>query len=420
MQRPPSAVSDGTGVAGLFAFFIATTVSITSDLSLPTLCFVLPASTAAVMIVWSLAVEKVHLRPSTGLDFALRRPFAALVPLVIPKVIGLGGTFLILAVAYMTFRTYQGPEYRAYLHLFFVAAIVILAVSPLYIFFVTRYMTDPKDGLWHFGRAISLAGDEIDHDKVKEYLLGWMVKGFFLAFMVSIFPGQIAWLLKVDWGAMGSSPVQTAVVLVRILFIVDVCFGTIGYILTLRILDSHIRSSNPFLAGWLAALACYPPFNLTATGGPLDYRTNGQEWTQWLAGADLLAAAWGLAIIGLAVVYAWATVAFGIRFSNLTNRGILTNGPYRFFKHPAYLSKNLMWWLTYMPFLSTASFEQAATNCVLLLFVNLLYLARARTEEAHLMNDPSYRRYASWIDQYGAIPRLLQFLRPGKRLTTAT
>ncbi len=41
---------------------------------------------------------------------------------------------------------------------------------------------------------------------------------------------------------------------------IDVQIGTVGYLLTLRPLDAHIRSGNPFLAGWVAALICYPPF----------------------------------------------------------------------------------------------------------------------------------------------------------------
>jgi protein-S-isoprenylcysteine O-methyltransferase Ste14 len=45
-------------------------------------------------------------------------------------------------------------------------------------------------------------------------------------------------------------------------------------------------------------------------------------------------------------IYAWATVAFGLRFSNLTYRGVLTNGPYAFTRHPAYLSKNAFWWMS--------------------------------------------------------------------------
>ena len=47
----------------------------------------------------------------------------------------------------------------------------------------------------------------------------------------------------------------------------------------------------------------------------------------------------GCRLVLLTAIYAWGTVAFGIRFSNLTHRGILTNGPYAWTRHPAYVSE---------------------------------------------------------------------------------
>ena len=54
----------------------------------------------------------------------------------------------------------------------------------------------------------------------------------------------------------------------------------------------------------------------------------------------------------LVLVYCLATVAFGYRMSNMTYRGIITSGPYRFTKHPAYLGKVASWWLISLPFFS--------------------------------------------------------------------
>jgi hypothetical protein len=67
-------------------------------------------------------------------------------------------------------------------------------------------------------------------------------------------------------------------------FMVDVCFATVGYVLTMKPLDAHIRSANPYAAGWIAALICYPPFILMNPGGPLDYHPGTAEWTTgWTA-----------------------------------------------------------------------------------------------------------------------------------------
>ena len=112
-------------------------------------------------------------------------------------------------------------------------------------------------------------------------------------------------------------------------------------------------------------------------------------------------------IVALVFIYAWATVIFGIRFSNLTHRGIVTNGPYRYFRHPAYLSKNICWWLIHLPFLSTVDSATALQNCALLLMVNGIYYLRARTEELHLEADERYQAYSAWIERHGILPRLL-------------
>ena len=141
------------------------------------------------------------------------------------------------------------------------------------------------------------------------------------------------------------------------------------------------------------------------TGEPLDYRGD-MTWIDWFAGNDILLALWGGALVLLSALYAWATVIFGLRFSNLTHRGILTNGPFQFFKHPAYLAKNLFWWMVFMPFLSMAGPLDLLRNCVMLLAVNFIYYMRARSEEWHLMEDPVYRDYSAWIAENGLLPRL--------------
>jgi protein-S-isoprenylcysteine O-methyltransferase Ste14 len=192
----------------------------------------------------------------------------------------------------------------------------------------------------------------------------------------------------------------------------------VGYLLTMKPLDAHIRSANPYVAGWLAALICYPPFILMGDGGPLNYHPNTSDWTFWLQGHPLVLWVWGAWLVFLTGMYAWATVIFGIRFSNLTYRGIITNGPYRFTRHPAYLSKNLFWWFATMPFLATSgSLTDMVRNTVLLALVSAVYFWRAKTEEKHLLSeDAKYREYHAWMGRNAPITRGLsrlgRFFRP--------
>jgi protein-S-isoprenylcysteine O-methyltransferase Ste14 len=175
----------------------------------------------------------------------------------------------------------------------------------------------------------------------------------------------------------------------------------------MRPLDAHIRSGNPFLAGWLAALLCYPPFvyGFMGGGGVIQYEFNTADWAFWLGGSNVLLWVWAAWLTLLTGVYAWATVAFGIRFSNLTYRGVLTNGPFRYTRHPAYLSKNLFWWCSIMPFLVTSgSLVDVIRNTFFLGVVSAIYYWRARTEEAHLLSeDPKYRAYYAWMQEHGLI-----------------
>ena len=92
---------------------------------------------------------------------------------------------------------------------------------------------------------------------------------------------------------------------------------------------------------------------------------------------------------------------FGARFSNLTHRGIITNGPYRWTKHPAYVVKNLSWWMISVPFMAQGAPDEVLRHCLLLLGLNGIYALRAKTEEWHLSRDADYVAYALWLEAHG-------------------
>ncbi|MDE0877987.1 MAG: DUF1295 domain-containing protein, partial [Sphingomonas bacterium] len=117
---------------------------------------------------------------------------------------------------------------------------------------------------------------------------------------------------------------------------------------------------------------------------------------------------WGAALVILTGIYAWATVAFGPRFSNLTNRGIMTHGPYAFSRHPAYLAKNMFWWMASVPVLTTGTPVDAVRATLILAAVSGVYYWRAKTEERHLRLDPDYVTYDAWMARNGMVPRAFQ------------
>ena len=152
--------------------------------------------------------------------------------------------------------------------------------------------------------------------------------------------------------------------------------------------------------GWVVALACYQPFWSLFGRQYLAYDTS-YTWGAWLWNMPVLYVIWGTGILGFTAIYVWSTAIFGARFSNLTHRGIITNGPYRWTKHPAYIAKNLSYWMIAVPFMAQGTADEALRHCLLLLGVNGLYTLRAKTEEWHLSRDSDYVAYAVWIKDHG-------------------
>jgi protein-S-isoprenylcysteine O-methyltransferase Ste14 len=163
-------------------------------------------------------------------------------------------------------------------------------------------------------------------------------------------------------------------------FFIDCGFAFIGYASESRWVGNKTRSVEPTAFGWAVCLACYPPYNnILGTYLPLE---NG---ARIVTGETAMLAFRAFTVL-LFAIYASATVAFGFRFSNLTNRGIVTRGPYKYVRHPAYLCKCMAWWLEHIPTLTP-------TKAVFLSGLCGVYALRAWTEERHLSRDPDYRAY---------------------------
>lgn len=406
--RPPSAVGHGVGIAGLAGLFAWLVLAKSVGMDGPYAALVSLVACALPMIGWSLLVEKVHCRPSTGIDWRTIRPSAETRETSLTKLAGLFTTWGGIAIIYGVGRFYWQGNFTFAMWCFgWSMPAVALAAIP-YTLWLDRRMVEPRDSAWHFGAWLT-GQDGVDHQAIYAHLRNWAVKAFFLAFMLAVVPGNYGGFIRTDLASL-RDPVALISWLIALMFVIDVAFATVGYVLTLRPLDSHIRSANPFAAAWTAALICYPPFLLMDAGGPLDYHVGTQDWTMWFAGHPMILAGWGVILVALTAIYAWSTVAFGLRFSNLTHRGILTQGPYSWSRHPAYLSKNLFWWLSTLPILTTGSMVDAVRATALMAIVSGIYYWRARTEERHLGLDPAYREYSAWMARRGAVPRVLRWL----------
>lgn len=388
---------------------------------------------AAVFLMLSLALPcavaefMLHQRePDSDFDFSKAR-FS--LQRVIRKLTALWTILAVMLFCYAVLPLYRTDLYQPFQWLLRNTLVWFLLLSVVYIALVDAYQKEPEDRLHALGLHVLGAPGPLTREDVN-YLLGWLVKGFFLPLMFSYLCGQIAGITALHAAAAPATGLHDVVSRIYDLaythiFFLDVLVATAGYAMTLRLLGTEIRSVEPTLQGWLAAIICYDPFWPALFSSFFTY-THGLSWGGWLAGQPVLYALWATAILLVLSVYGWAAASFGIRFSNLTHRGIITSGPYRFTKHPAYIAKNISWWLISIPFLpEDGSLMTGLQLCLGLAGINLIYLLRARTEERHLSQDPVYRDYAAYIRAHGvfrwlkmpdalesALPRRLENRQP--------
>ncbi len=374
-----------------------------------------PRTTLALMIV---AVSFTLLLPLWPTDLLRKYPPTAVLEVkrrVALKLLGLSSTYALIGLGYWVFPYYREPQFAPFFSLALQLLPVLLVVTPLYVWLTDRLMEDPHDGCLMAGLATIGAWGDVDRRVLGQYALGWLVKAFFLPLMISYAYEDVLWFLHVDLAsALSNSDIGWYILAYRLIFAVELIWVACGYLLTLRLFNTHIRSTDPTVSGWLACIICYAPFwallsrQFFATG-------DTYSWGDWLSEPGPIRQAWALLITVSLLTFAWADLSFGPRFSNLTHRGIITNGPYRWSKHPGYIAKNISWWLIAIPFVSHNGVSGAVRETLLLASVSLIYFARAKTEERHLLRDETYQQYAAWIDENGALARvrlaLTQFTR---------
>ena len=376
--------------------------------------FALCAAVAVPVVVLDVLVLNVHKRSTTGIDWD--RPFAPSLERVILKVAGLLLTLVPFATAYASFPEYAGAFYTPFYNLLLRFWPGLVASSILYIVVVDGHMLDPKDALWRLGRLLMGKWEAGNKQELPNHYRGWLVKAFFFPLMFVWLNNSTFKVVNFDLSNANLNNLATYDFLYDFIFFIDLLFTTVGYALCFRPIDTHIRTAEPTFLGWGVALFCYEPFfSMLFERQYVKY--GGVGFGNWLSHNPYVRQGWGASILLLITIYVLATVAFGVRFSNLTHRGILTNGPFRYTKHPAYVSKNASWWLVSVPFILQADGIFGALKRSLLLgCVNFIYFMRARTEERHLSRDPTYVAYALWMNEHGTLRFLNRISIFGNRI----
>jgi protein-S-isoprenylcysteine O-methyltransferase Ste14 len=267
---------------------------------------------------------------------------------------------------------------------------------------------------WRCARApVACFRQGLDRDD-RVALLATLLKGFFAPLMLhSLMTFFMAALDNVtalatgadEFGLLGLFNRYGYWLAMQVILFVDVGIFTVGYLVESKRLGNEIRSVDPTIVGWLAALMCYPPFNLVSAellGSPVSDFPHFEDPTVHVA--------LNVVLLGLMGIYASASVALGLKASNLTHRGIIARGPYSIIRHPAYVTKNLAWWIGASPLVMLE--YQRSTIAGLSVALSMLawtsvYMLRALTEEDHLRKvDAEYDAYAARV-RYRFVPGVI-------------
>jgi len=401
IERPNSVTNFALNLTGPLAALVAMYVLRAMHRQGPEAVFIVCVAGVVPIVLLDLFVLRVHRRDTTGLDWnkASAPPDVARVA---TKLLGLAATVGPIALAYFVFPEY-GDWYTPFWALMKRFGVGLIACSVAYFWVVDGMMREPRDVYWQIGRALLGHHEDARGADIANHARGWLIKAFYLPLFVVYSLNQLDAILKYDFARLQGAGLPLYHFSSDLIYALDVLYATVGYILSLRVIDTHLRSAEPTMLGWAVALECYMPF-WGSLFSRLYLHYEGIGFETWLGGHPTMLWVWAGAILVCEFVYLLATFAFGVRFSNLTHRGILTGGPYRFTKHPAYVAKNISWWLITLPFIPNHGGWVDSIKWTLALGgVSFMYYMRARTEERHLSRDPTYVQYALWMNEHGVL-----------------
>lgn len=397
-KRPASATHATTGLVGFVCMLGAMAALYHNQAVIPQIQAILIVGFVAIsMMAVDIIFFQVHKRASTGLHWGTANVDFSRCAI---KILGLFTTLALCAGVFYLLPEYHKNFYNPAWHIAKTFLPLMLPLFIVYFIIIDKVMKDPEDGYYQTGLLALGQWKKADGKILRLHARSWGIKMFFIPLMLVFLSNNMENLHGTLSSGWLGHPITLGTMLFWFAFTTDLVFALCGYIFAFRLIDTQERSSEPSLLGWIVAFACYPPFNDFLHDSYLQYGSEN-AWQSIFAPHFPFMILWGVMILSLYGIYTWATVVFGNRFSNLTHRGIITSGPYRFTKHPAYIAKNLSWWLGCMPFLAMGDIGDCIRGSIMLLMMNGFYFMRAYTEERHLARDPVYREYQEWILAHG-------------------
>lgn len=306
-----------------------------------------------------------------------------------------------------TYSFYFLPEFQLNIKevFLFMVKLYCIVLIPFYIFIDEK--SKARIVLWYIYRKIFKQDSLKIQSEEKTALLAWIVKWFFAPLMIFWLTGHIFDLVNNIYLTTENISLFSKDFLLffnkyffymafsAILFF-DVVFFTLWYLLEGSIFKNKIKSVEPTFLWWFVALAAYPPINNATNTLLWWYSTDFPQFSTFYVHIFF-----NILILISMWIYSRASISLGLKASNLTNRWIVTSGPYKYMRHPAYTCKNLAWWMGWFPILIVAFINWDIKTFIYALISlsgwSYIYYLRAKTEENHLSADPDYIAYKKQV-----------------------
>lgn len=278
--------------------------------------------------------------------------------------------------------------------------------------FIVGFYTEWRLGIAkHHGEDLGLVvlgrWKEVKWEDVRKDLFSWLIKGYFFAINYCELPKMFVALRGKEEGFFLLTWPQMLPVIVSIIYTFIIAAILPGYLFSSRLFGTHVRNIDQTWFGYVVTFGCYSPFVQGVFSRWFNFHQQGVSpawntpWVQTLGGYEVLLYICGGLIIFFEVFHYWGEAIFGIRSSNLSNRGIITNGPYVFTKHPVYAAKCFSWFLMWMPFIAGQDVFEDLRLTLCFVGVCIIFIMRGWAEEKMLSTDPAFVSYALWVDRHG-------------------
>jgi protein-S-isoprenylcysteine O-methyltransferase Ste14 len=335
------------------------------------------------------------------------------------------GMFLIL------FMYWFIPEYQILKYLNpineakeFIFILVLICAFPM--IFLSEYVLGHKnDGTYNMGLFVTLQIEKIKWRVFRDGILEWLIRLIFLTLnftsavkYMEMYRGYPTFFTNLDF-------LNATLALESIIFFIILIVILPGYLFSWRLIGTDTKKIDSTWFAWTLLLVCYQPFV-----GPVFQTTfkyvpevslglGDSVIAYYFSGIPIMLYLIGTGIILAALVHLWGEAIIGIRSSNISNKGIITNGPFTFTKHPVYLSKVVGWFLISLPFFNSSSPLESFRLGLAFLVICAIYAGRSLSEEKLLATDPDYVKYALHMDKHATfafVGRIFPFMSFAWRL----